>query len=179
MLATTAQTTRVSEKRIILMSPLKKQRLLFISISMISMGLGVTLFLMFFRNNIVYFYSPSELYKQFHAQPNANNNISNKRSIRIGGLVETGSVQHDDCGIEHVRFVVTDGLSSVAVTYQGGLPDLFREGQGVVVEGQLQPDNTFKASRVLAKHDENYMPPEVKNGLDAVHKEHGQRTLQP
>jgi cytochrome c-type biogenesis protein CcmE len=102
----------------------------------------------------LYFYSPSEAKAR---------NVPVGQPINLGGLVEKGSVQHPG-GIE-VRFKVTDGKENVAVTYTRDLPDLFREGQGVVVTGAFREDGVFAASNVLAKHDENYMPPEVARAL--------------
>ena len=107
------------------------------------------------REGVSFFYTPSQAAE---ARPDPG------RVIRIGGLVQTGSVvQGADGG---VSFVVTDQVSSLPVRYQGDLPDLFREGQGVVAQGAFGPDGRFTASEVLAKHDENYMPPEVARGLE-------------
>src|SRR2546423_1562094 len=108
-----------------------------------------------FNDNLVFFYSPSDL---------AVKAVDPGRRIRIGGLVEQASlVRQGDGG--RVGFRVTDGKSDLAVVYDGVLPDLFREGQGVVAEGRLQPDGVFAATSVLAKHDEKYMPPEVADAL--------------
>ena len=108
-------------------------------------------------------------YRQlFELQPFGNNMVKatvTGRVIRLGGLVEAGSVVKSDGG--HVAFVVTDGAAAVPVTYKGILPDLFREGQGVVVEGAMAGDGTFAATNVLAKHDEKYMPKEVVDALKA------------
>ncbi len=106
-------------------------------------------------DNLVFFYSPSEL----HAK-----DVPDGRRVRIGGLVENGSVTHEADG-GTIEFRVTDGREDVPVTYKGPIPDLFREGQGVVVEGALEPDGNFLAAEVLAKHDENYMPKEVVDAL--------------
>ena len=105
------------------------------------------------QENISYFYSPSDL-----------NTAPAGRSVRLGGLVEEGSVKRQDDGLT-VTFRITDLSQSVAVTYKGILPDLFREGQGVVTEGTLGPGGQFVAREVLAKHDETYMPPEVADAL--------------
>ncbi len=110
------------------------------------------------NDNLVFFYSPSQI---------AEKGIAPDRRFRLGGLVEAGSVQKNG---EEVRFTVTDTLKTVAVVYRGLLPDLFREGQGVIAEGTLRADGVFAAREVLAKHDENYMPPEVAKAL----KEAGQ-----
>jgi len=106
-------------------------------------------------DNLVFFYSPSDLRAK---------DVPEGRLVRIGGLVENGSVTHADDG-RTIDFRVTDGKEDVPVTYTGPLPDLFREGQGVVVEGALERDGNFQASEVLAKHDEKYMPPEVVDAL--------------
>jgi cytochrome c-type biogenesis protein CcmE len=104
---------------------------------------------------VSFFYTPSQV-REAELAPG--------RAIRIGGLVEPGSVVEAATG--EVRFVVTDQVATLPVRYQGDLPDLFREGQGVVAQGAFGPDGAFNASQVLAKHDENYMPPEVARGLE-------------
>lgn len=110
-----------------------------------------------FRSNLVFFYSPTELLEgKVHVPPD--------RPVRIGGLVEKGSVKRSPDGLK-VDFVVTDLNKQLPVHYQGILPDLFREGQGVVVQGRLQDGKRFLASEVLAKHDEKYMPPEAAQAL--------------
>jgi cytochrome c-type biogenesis protein CcmE len=114
------------------------------------LGVAVGLVLYAMRDSIVFFYSPSDI---------AEMQVAPGQRIRLGGLVETGSVRRDEGTTVH--FSVTDGAKVMPVTYTGVLPDLFREGQGVVTEGAVMPDGTFKADNVLAKHDENYMPPEV------------------
>jgi cytochrome c-type biogenesis protein CcmE len=106
-------------------------------------------------DNLVFFYSPSELHSK---------DVPDGRRVRIGGLVENGSVTHEADGAT-IAFRVTDGKEDVPVTYKGPIPDLFREGQGVVVEGALTRDGNFSAAEVLAKHDENYMPKEVVDAL--------------
>ena len=116
--------------------------------------MGLVLFAM--RDSIVFFYSPSEV---------ADMRIAPGQRFRLGGLVEAGSVVRGEG--TSVRFVITDQAKTLPVTYVGVLPDLFREGQGVVAEGVLEPDGVFHADNVLAKHDENYMPPEVAKKLKA------------
>ena len=108
------------------------------------------------REGVSYFYTPSQA---------AAAAISPERIVRIGGMVQAGSVRHD--GVGAVSFTVEDGAARLPVRYQGDLPDLFREGQGVVAQGRLGADGVFAAQQVLAKHDENYMPPELKRGLEA------------
>ena len=117
-----------------------------------AVGVAVGLVLNAFQSNLVFFYSPTQV-AAHEAPPN--------RSFRLGGLVEKGTVQRD--GV-HVQFVVTDTAKSVPVRYEGILPDLFKEGKGVVAQGQLQ-GGVFVAREVLAKHDENYMPPEAAEAL--------------
>jgi cytochrome c-type biogenesis protein CcmE len=136
----------------------KKQRRLLFAVALVLAGAvtaaGVVAAL---RNNVMYFYGPSDLAKA---------HVPAGVSVRIGGLVKQGTVKHGP-GAE-VRFQVTDGRSAIPVTYTGVLPDLFREGQGVVVLGQLNGDGTFIAepnTGILAKHDERYMPPEVVDAL--------------
>ena len=117
-----------------------------------AVGIAVALVLNAFQSNLVFFYSPTQV-AQHEAPPN--------RSFRLGGLVEKGTVQRD--GV-NVSFTVTDTAKSVPVRYEGILPDLFKEGKGVVAQGQLQ-GGVFVAREVLAKHDENYMPPEAAEAL--------------
>jgi cytochrome c-type biogenesis protein CcmE len=123
-------------------------------LAVLAVAVGLVLFAM--RDSIVFFYSPSEV---------AEMGIAPGLRFRLGGLVETGSVVRDEGTT--VRFVITDQAKMLPVTYTGVLPDLFREGQGVVAEGTLEPDGVFHADNVLAKHDENYMPPEVAKKLKA------------
>jgi cytochrome c-type biogenesis protein CcmE len=131
----------------------KKQRLYFVIAGMSVLGIAATLVLTSFEDSLVFFHSPSDL---------AEKPVPVGRTFRLGGLVEEGSVVKQ--GIV-VRFRVTDMAESVPVSFEGLLPDLFREGQGVVTEGQLNTEGLFVASNVLAKHDENYMPPEVAESL--------------
>lgn len=135
------------------------------------LALAAILVLFAMRDSIVFFYTPSDLTEQ---------KLTKDQRFRLGGLVADGSIKRGD-GTK-VRFVVTDTIETVPVVYDGILPDLFREGQGVVAEGKLDTAGTFQADTVLAKHDENYMPPEVakslkekgvKLGAGAVHKSPG------
>ena len=121
-------------------------------------GLGVAAFLaaQAFRSNLVFFYSPSEVIAK--AAPV-------DRTFRVGGLVETGTVKRDNDGLT-VRFAVTDTAKSIPVVYKGILPDLFKEGKGCVAQGRVGSDGVFYADQVLAKHDENYMPPEAGQAID-------------
>ena len=132
----------------------KQRRLTLIGSAGAVLALALGLILFALNDQIVFFQSPSDI---------ASQQIPDGQRIRLGGLVEDGSVERSDDA--HVKFRVTDIAHSVAVTYQGILPDLFREGQGVVTEGVLTPDGIFVADSVLAKHDENYMPKEVAEAL--------------
>lgn len=133
----------------------KRKRLWLLFGSLASMGLAAALVLVSLSDNLVFFYSPTEIVAK---RPPPD------RRLRVGGLVEKGSVGRGEDRLETV-FVVTDLRQSVKVVYRGQLPDLFREGQGVVAEGVLRADGVFQAREVLAKHDENYMPPEVAKAL--------------
>ena len=127
-------------------------------------SIAAALVLSAFRQNLVFFFTPTQV---------ATNEAPQGRMFRLGGMVETGSVKRQPDGVT-VRFVVTDTAMSIPVMYKGVLPDLFREGKGVVTQGRLGADGVFQASEVLAKHDENYTPPEaaeaVKRAQAAVHK---------
>jgi cytochrome c-type biogenesis protein CcmE len=131
----------------------KRRRLVFVLIGVAMLSVATALVLFAFNKNIVFFYSPTDLLAQ--PQPAG-------QGFRLGGLVEQGSVAKDGTII---RFRITDKKNTLLVVYRGVLPDLFREGQGVVVEGSLASDGSFTASSVLAKHDEKYMPPEVAAAL--------------
>jgi cytochrome c-type biogenesis protein CcmE len=132
----------------------KRRRLVFVVAGMVLLGAAAGLALYAMNDSLVFFYSPTDL---------ATKDIPPGRTLRLGGLVEAGSVQRD--GGATVRFRVTDMAETVPVVYTGILPDLFREGQGVVAQGTLGPDGVFVAAEVLAKHDENYMPKEVVDAL--------------
>ncbi len=131
----------------------KRQRLIFVLFGLLMLSASTAVVLSAFRQNIVFFFSPTDLLAS--PQPAGHD-------FRLGGLVEQGSVNKDG---EMVSFRITDTKNALAVVYRGVLPDLFREGQGVVVEGSLGPDGSFTATTVLAKHDEKYMPPEVAAAL--------------
>ena len=118
-----------------------------------------------FNSNLVFFFSPTQV---------ANGEAPTGRAFRIGGLVEAGSVRREADGLT-TRFVVTDTAQSIPVAYTGILPDLFKEGKGVVAEGRLGTDGLFDATQVLAKHDENYMPPEAASAIEQAQK--AQRTI--
>jgi cytochrome c-type biogenesis protein CcmE len=124
------------------------------------LGIAVALVLNAFNSNLVFFFSPTQV---------ANGEAPTSRAFRIGGLVEAGSIKREADGLT-TRFVVTDTAKSMPVTYTGILPDLFKEGKGVVAEGRLGPDGVFAATQVLAKHDENYMPPEAASAIEQAQK---------
>ena len=124
------------------------------------LGAAVGLVLYAFQSNLVFFFSPSQV---------AAGEAPRDRAFRIGGLVQTGSVKRE-AGALGVHFVVTDTANSIPVAYSGILPDLFREGKGVVAQGRVGADGVFRASEVLAKHDENYMPPEAAHAVEQAQK---------
>jgi cytochrome c-type biogenesis protein CcmE len=138
----------------------KRRRLWLLVGSLCVLGGAAALVLTALNDNIVFFYSPTQALEK-HPAP--------ERHFRLGGLVEEGSVKKSADGQE-IRFRITDTHQAIDVVYRGLVPDLFREGQGVIAEGALRPDGSFAAREVLAKHDEKYMPPEVAQAL----KEAGQ-----
>ena len=131
----------------------KQRRLYFVLLGMLALAAATALVLTAVGDGMVYFYTPSDLQTK-HVGPD--------RRVRIGGLVQKGSVVRDG---QTVHFIITDMTATLATTYSGVLPDLFREGQGVVAEGKVDGQGVFQASEVLAKHDENYMPKEVSDAL--------------
>ncbi|MFO1035394.1 MAG: cytochrome c maturation protein CcmE [Geminicoccaceae bacterium] len=135
----------------------KKQRLMLVVLALLLLGGATGLVLTALDDKVAFFVSPSDI---------ATKDISPGRQFRLGGLVVAGSIVHEQDGL--VRFEVTDTAHQVPVTYKGILPDLFREGQGIVAQGQLGPDGSFVASEVLAKHDEKYMPKEVADALKSA-----------
>jgi len=137
----------------------RHKRIAMITGSLAALGIAAALVLSAFQKNLVFFYTPTQVAAQEAPQG---------RSFRIGGLVTPGSIERQADGIT-VRFVVTDLAQSIPVAYRGVLPDLFREGKGVVAQGSLGADGRFNASEVLAKHDENYMPPEAAEALAKAH----------
>lgn len=145
----------------------KHKRLTFVAVAMVLLAAAVGLMLTAFEENIVFFYSPTDVKEK---------ELPVDRRLRIGGLVEEGSV--DKSAGSQIRFRVTDMVNTLPVVYTGLLPDLFREGQGVVAEGLLK-DGVLQADEVLAKHDENYMPPEVADTLKkSGHWEEVQQNLE-
>ena len=142
------------------MHPKRKKRLYLILLMVVGVGIGIALTLNAFNDNLMFFYSPTEV---------VAGEAPSGHPIRVGGLVTTGSVKRQENGLT-VNFDVTDNAETVTIQYTGILPDLFREGQGIVALGELGRDRMFVASEVLAKHDENYMPPEVADALKTTHE---------
>ena len=136
----------------------RHKRIAAIALGVVALGVAAALVLTAFEKNLVFFFTPSQV---------AANEAPAGRTFRIGGMVEAGSVKRE--GVD-VRFVVTDTVKSIPVTYRGTLPDLFREGKGVVAQGQIGVDGVFQAKEVLAKHDENYMPPEAAEAVKKAHE---------
>jgi cytochrome c-type biogenesis protein CcmE len=141
----------------------RHKRIAWIALGLVALGVATALVLTAFNRNLVFFFTPSQV---------AANEAPVGHTFRIGGMVVPGSVKR--VGVE-VRFAVTDTAKTMQVVYRGQLPDLFKEGKGVVAQGQLGPDGVFKAREVLAKHDENYMPPDAAHAIEQAQK--AQKTL--
>lgn len=141
----------------------KHQRLLFVVVSMIFLFVGGLLTLSAFRENLVFFYSPSDLQEKI---------LSPEKTIRIGGLVKAGSIERSKD--DFIHFIITDGKFDVKVSYSGMLPNLFRDGQGCIAEGNMTASGEFSAKKILAKHDEKYMPKEVVDALKRSGEWHGE-----
>ena len=133
----------------------RHKRLAVIGVGLAGLGIAAALVLNAFQNNLVFFFSPTQV---------AAREAPLQKNFRVGGLVQEKSLKREDDGLT-VSFVVTDLANSMTVVYKGILPDLFKEGKGVVAQGQLGADGIFHADQVLAKHDENYMPPEAADAL--------------
>ena len=138
----------------------RHRRFIWVALGLLIIGVAVTLVLRAFNSNLVFFFTPSEV---------AENKAPTDRTFRIGGLVSAGSIKRQPDGLT-VAFDVTDTAKTIPVTYKGILPDLFKEGKGVVAQGKIGPDGVFRAAEVLAKHDENYMPPEAAEALKKAGK---------
>ena len=134
----------------------RHKKLAFITLGLSVLAVAAALVLNAFQSNLVFFFSPSQV---------AANEAPIDKRFRIGGLVEEGSIQRHESGLT-VNFAVTDSAESIPVTYTGILPDLFKEGKGVVAQGKISANGIFEADEVLAKHDENYMPPEAAMALE-------------
>lgn len=133
----------------------RQKRLMFIVAGVLGVGVAVWLVLNALNKNVSLYFTPTQV---------MNKEAPQGRSFRIGGLVEVGSVQREKDGLS-VKFIITDTVKSMPVIYKGILPDLFKEGKGVVAQGKMEADGVMHADEVLAKHDENYMPPEAKDAL--------------
>ena len=142
----------------------RHKRFMLAAVVLCGTAVAVALVVNAFRSNLVFFYSPSDVAAQ---------QAPKDRTFRLGGLVEAGSVKRQTDGVT-VRFVVTDTAKTIPVEYRGILPDLFKEGKGVVAQGKLEGDGIFRAQEVLAKHDENYMPPEAADAVERAHKAQAQ-----
>jgi len=151
------------------MRPLKPRtrRLAWIGAGLLALGVAVGLVLNAFQSNLVFFFTPTQV---------AAKEAPLGRPFRIGGMVENGSVVREPNSLT-VRFRVTDTAQTIPVTYTGLLPDLFREGKGVVAQGTVAADGSFHATEVLAKHDENYMPPQAQSAMDTARKGMTMKTL--
>jgi len=146
----------------------RHKRIGFIVAGLAGLGIAAALVLSAFQNNLVFFFSPTQV---------AAKEAPVDRAFRVGGLVESGSLRRENDGLT-VRFTVTDTAKTVPVVYKGILPDLFKEGKGCVAQGRLGSDGVFYADQVLAKHDENYMPPEAGQALDAAkHEKEAAKTI--
>lgn len=137
----------------------RSKRLVLVSGGVALLFAAAALVLSAFQENLVFFHTPTEV---------AAGKAPTGKAFRIGGLVEGGSIQREADGVT-VRFVITDTAQSIPVAYKGTLPDLFKDGKGAVVQGRLESDGLFRATEVLAKHDENYMPPEAAHALEQAH----------
>ena len=147
----------------------RSRRLWWLLLGLSALGAATALVMNAFQSNLVFFFSPSQV---------AAKEAPVGRSFRVGGLVQEGSVVREPQGLT-VRFVVTDTAHTVPVSYTGLLPDLFNEGKGVVAQGRLGADGLFTATEVLAKHDENYMPPEAQHALDKATAGQAAQTVKP
>ena len=145
----------------------RHQRFLFITAGVAVLAIAGMFVLNAFQSNLVFFFTPTQV---------SNGEAPKERAFRVGGMVKEGSLKKDG---ENVQFVVTDFAHDVPVTYKGLLPDLFKEGKGVVAQGKLLEANQFAASEVLAKHDENYMPPEAKHALDQAEAAKAAKSVKP
>src|SRR5213079_1732519 len=134
----------------------RHKRIVFIVVSLAALGLATWLVLGAFRNNLVFFFSPTQI---------ATREAPVGKTFRIGGLVQDGTLKRDTDGLT-VRFAVTDTANTIPVVYKGILPDLFKEGRGCVAQGKVGSDGVFYADQIMAKHDENYMPPEAARALE-------------
>lgn len=146
----------------------RHRRIAFIVVGLAGLSIAAYLVTSAFRNNLVFFFSPTQV---------AAKEAPVGRTFRIGGLVQEGTLKRESDGLT-VHFTVTDTAQSIPVVYKGILPDLFKEGRGCVAQGKLNPDGVFQAEQVLAKHDENYMPPEAGEAIDkAKHAKEASKSI--
>ena len=145
----------------------RHQRFLFITAGVAVLAIAGMFVLNAFQSNLVFFFTPTQV---------SNGEAPKERAFRVGGMVKEGSLKKDG---ENVQFVVTDFAHDVPVSYKGMLPDLFKEGKGVVAQGKLSDGQLFSAAEVLAKHDENYMPPEAKHALDQAQAAKAAKSVKP
>ena len=138
----------------------RHKRMAIIAASLAALGIAAALVLNAFQSNLVFFFSPSQV---------VANEAPRGKAFRIGGMVEAGSLKRENDGLT-VDFRVSDTAQTIPVVYTGILPDLFKEGKGVVAQGRLRPDGAFEATEVLAKHDENYMPPDAAHAIEQAQK---------
>ncbi|MFY9314258.1 MAG: cytochrome c maturation protein CcmE [Burkholderiales bacterium] len=147
----------------------RHQRMIAIAAGVALIAIAAALVLNAFQGNVVFFFSPSQI---------AAKEAPLEKTFRVGGMVEQGSLKRQADGLT-VHFVVTDTAQTILVSYTGILPDLFKEGKGVVAQGRLGPDGVFRATEVLAKHDENYMPPEAAHALSKAEAEKAAKSVVP
>ena len=145
----------------------RQRRLMWVALGVLVLAAAAAFVLNAFQSNLVFFFTPTQV---------AQGEAPQGRVFRIGGLVKDGSLQRQDM---QVQFVVTDTARDIPVVYSGLLPDLFKEGKGVVAQGRLGADGLFTATEVLAKHDENYMPPEAQHALDKATAGKAAQTVKP
>ncbi|TCV89505.1 cytochrome c maturation protein CcmE [Sulfurirhabdus autotrophica] len=141
----------------------RQKRFAYIMVGLMVIGIATALILNALNSNVAFYFTPTQVF---------NKEVPLNKAFRIGGLVEAGSMKREGDGLT-VHFVVTDTARSMPVVFKGILPDLFREGKGVVAQGKLEADGVFRAEDVLAKHDENYMPPEAKSAIEQAQKQKG------
>ncbi len=145
----------------------RHQRFLFIALGVSALAIAGMFVLNAFQSNLVFFFTPTQVFQ---------GEAPKERAFRVGGMVKEGSLVKDG---ENIQFVVTDFAHEVPVKYKGLLPDLFKEGKGVVAQGKLSENKLFAASEVLAKHDENYMPPEAQHALDQAAAAKAAQSVKP
>jgi len=151
------------------MKPIRRQRLIVLSLIVTGVAVALTLAMLALRQNINLFFTPTQV---------KVGDVLVGQKVRVGGIVVPSSIKKDEHSLK-VTFAITDKVSTITVIYEGLLPDLFRENSGIVVTGNLDKTGYFQASEVLAKHDENYMPPEVKKAMGQLHSPNKQKQQSP